>query len=287
MKLGIVGVGRWGRVLASTFEKANVEVSAYNRADPEKFTADVGKYLPLPELIREVDVVAAAAPPEVTSRVFTACQEVGRPCLLTKPIMGATEIDDVKPLSATCYVDYIHLASPLYQRLKKAASGRQISGLKIDFHGDGPVRRFPGFYDYGAHALAMVHDLLGFGRLTHIFALGTCVSGPGKELVHANFRISGVPVVATIGNGAKTSMRRVEVQLDGDLKITYAERDRIATLDIDGKQSMRIAGHDPLSLLVERFLWDAEADRRSPYFLELSAVVWRSLMSLRRDAGLP
>ena len=166
MKVGLVGVGKWGRTLVGVFEKCGCEIIAHNRKSLEP-AQNLGEWMPLEPLIGLSDIVVAAAPPHITSDVMRLCQYAETPCFLTKPLM----IDVIPRLTATTYVDYVHLWSPLYERLKKAVREYPVDYMSVWFYGDGPCRSFPGVLDYGPHALAMVYDLLaidgfdGFARL--------------------------------------------------------------------------------------------------------------------------
>jgi predicted dehydrogenase len=279
MKIGIIGVGPWGRTVAATFERAGHVVAAHDRRDREKFAGDLGQLVFWPDMIAQklVDAVVCATPPDVTKAVFDACQARRMPCLLSKPLL----ISGVpKDLSAPAFVDYVHLASPIYERMKKNATvDYGIEKINVIFVGSGPDRSFSGLLDYGAHALAMVHDLLGLAPLK--IANAANENQHGRDLVRIEATAKNVDVNILTGNGASGSTRRVEVWLKRGPKITYDELNRVATFDVDGKLAMRIPGHDPLSVIVDRFAWDVDAGRVNPYFVELSAAVTRSLEEIR------
>lgn len=288
MNLGIVGVGPWGRVVASSFEKAGVTLRAYDRGDKSKPMHDLGSHMPWEEMVKsyEIDIIACAAPPPVTTVVLTACQTIRKPCFLTKPLMLE---ETPKDLRSPVYVDYVHLASPLYEKFKKSATrDYEIEKLSVTFEGNGPVRGFPGVLDYGAHALAMIHDLVGLAPLEelHATSLPTAGSKPGHELVHVDAMARKIRIAISTGNGAPAASRRMEAQLVRGPLITYQESGNVATMEINQKVSGRMPGHDPLGIMVERFIWDCEVGRVNPYFLELSASVTRSLREIRESAGL-
>ena len=89
----------------------------------------------------------------------------------------------------------------------------------------------------------------------------------------------------TTGNGASGAKRSVQVQLTRGPQISYEECNRVATFEIDGKIGTRIPGHNPLTVMIDRFVWDVEAGRINPYFVELSAAVTRSLEAIRLKAS--
>lgn len=283
MNLGIVGVGPWGRVVASAFEKAGVTIAAHDRRDKTKdLVRDLGDLVPWQDMVEStsVDIVAAVASPEISKQVFAACQAKGKPCFLTKPF----EVEKApRDMSAPAYVDYVQLASPVYEKFKRSAThDYEIESLRVDFHGSGPERSFSGIIDYGSHALAFVHNLLGLHELEISKAYSPLhPSRRGlRDLVDVEAKVKGVPVYICTGNGSSGAKRKIEAQLVRGPRLSYSELNRVAVFEIDDKLAMRMPGHDPLSLMVERFLWDVDVGRVDPYFVELSVAVTRSLKQI-------
>lgn len=283
MNLGMVGVGPWGRTIAASFKRAGSAVIAYDRSDKNKKMNDMGELMAWPDMVESsfVEILACAGPPDVTMQVFKACQARRKPCFLTKPFL----ISEVpRDLSAPVYVDFVNLASPVYERFKKNATrDYKIESLKVSFYGSGPERNFSGFVDYGSHALAFVHDLLGLKSLEDIRA-GEAKSenaGDKRELIEAQAKMKNIKVDLYAGNGASGSKRRVEAQLARGPRVSFQELNRVATFEINDKAAMTLQTHDPLSIMVERFLWDVEVGRVNPYFVELSAAVTRSLEKIQ------
>jgi len=292
VKVGIVGVGPWGRILAATFERNGHVVAAHDRRDKSKIVGDMGELVPWQDMIdsKRVDAIACAAPPDTTKAVFDACQARRMPCLLTKPFLISKPPKD---LTAPTYVDYVHLASPVYEKLKKSATrDYEILRMEVSFYGCGPDRSFSSLFDYGAHALAIVHDILGLGPLevSHASSFRQLPSskdegGGGRQLIRAVLETKkNVKTDVFVGNGSPGSKRRVEVWLARGPRVAYEEDKRVATFEIDGKVVTRMPGHDPLSLMVDRFAWDIDVGRINPYFVELSAAVTRSLEAIQDAA---
>jgi hypothetical protein len=282
MNVGVVGVGRWGRTVATSFTNAGHVVTAHDRHDKSKF-CDLGEQISWPKMIteRRVDAVVCATPPDVTKAVFDACQGKRMPCFLTKPFMI---VEPPKELTAPAYVDYIHLASPVYNKLKKSATiDYGIEKMEVSFYGCGPDRSFPGLLDYGAHALTIVHDLVGLGPLEIVSSFNDARNKPGpkRDLIRVEAKMKKIEINIHTGNGATSSKRRVEVWLSRGPRITYEECNRVESFEIDGKVVMSMKGNDPLTLMVDRFAWDVDAGRVNPCFIELSAAVTRSLGEIR------
>jgi predicted dehydrogenase len=282
MNLGIVGVGPWGRTVAGSFERAGTKILAYDRGDKSKRMNNLGDLVSWQEMVESssFDVVACAATPDVTMQVFEACQKKRKPCFLTKPFLIS---EAPKDLTAPVYVDYVNLASPIYEKFKKSATrDYKIESLEISFHGNGPERSFTGLLDYGSHAVAFVHDLLGLGPLEDMKIMDVYKPlGSNRELVQVEAKMKGVRIELCTGNGSHGAKRRIEAQLARGPQVAYDELNRVATFEINNKLAARTPGHDPLSIMVERFLWDVEVGRVNPYFVELSVSVNRSLGLIR------
>ena len=154
----------------------------------------------------------------------------------------------------------------------------RIESINVSFHGNGPERSFPGLVDYESHALAFVHDLLGLGPLEKVSVIEAYKpAGSTRELIRVESKVKNVKIEICTGNGSHGAKRRVEAQLSRGPRIAYDEMNRVATFEVNGKLAGRTSGHDPLAVMVERFLWDVEVGRVNPYFVEISAAVTRSL----------
>lgn len=205
LRLGFVGVGKWASKLAEAFRACGAEGVAYDRrsgrratrcpygcdegwenapggdvsnvrcpqgcdagweySDPDGF----GGFMPWRDQLadKSIDAIIAVAPPEITTQVAMACAEAGKACMATKPLF-----DHPERVRAPFYVDFWRLWSADYQ----AASSEFRNAImrhdqdderrfSINLCGSGPVREFPGAFDYGPHVVAMFMDLIGSGGM--------------------------------------------------------------------------------------------------------------------------
>ena len=181
MKLGFVGVGRWSQKLAAAFRACGAEIVAYDRraAEPVPIRGALsqilgyahgqfhdldgfGSYSPWREQLTDprIDAIIAAAPPDITTEVAIACAAAGKPVMATKPLW-----DHPERITAPFYVDFWRLWSDAHRETKRA----YLEAKKIPrvfnyvrkLTGSGPMRDFPGAFDYGPHVLAEVLDIYG------------------------------------------------------------------------------------------------------------------------------
>lgn len=178
MRLGFVGVGKWAQRLADSFGKVGGETVAHDRKTvpehaahhPELFfvgcpgccvrkfpTPPFGVYRPWREQVddKSIDAIIAVATPEVTTEVALACAAAGKPVMATKPLF-----DHPEQIRAPFYVDFWRLWSRGWQHMKGPPHPHH-SSWSFRMLGNGPIREFPGLFDYGPHLMAFLGDLYG------------------------------------------------------------------------------------------------------------------------------
>lgn len=172
MRLGFVGVGKWARKLADSFRECGAEIVAHdrNRIAELDYARDsiLAPGFGRREFWRDqmadksIDAIVAVAPPDVTTEVFCACVESGKPVLGTKPLMAHPA-----RTTAPAYVDFWRLWSVSHRGARERINVDPIAPLTINLYGNGPFRSFPGALDYGPHVFAAALDLcpdVEFGR---------------------------------------------------------------------------------------------------------------------------
>lgn len=276
MKLALVGVGPWGRLLARKLGEAGATVAAHVRASGPQVEG-LGQRLELPALWDGgFDGVIAAAPPDATLAVATQAAAAGLAVLATKPL----RIDHPLALTRPFFVDHVRLWSPCYLQLKERVAGRAIRAIRIDFCGNGPLRSFSGLDDYGPHALAFVHDLLGCSAaLEDVDTAPVVTRADGATLHGARARLAGAALEIRVGNGAQTPCRQLDVEVERSGTLTYLETPAGATLRengitlVDGPQ-------DPLATMAHEFLDHCRQGIADPRHVRLSVAVTRSLRDI-------
>lgn len=234
MRIGFVGVGKWGQKLASSFRACGAEIVAHDRRTPSMSEPRWGSTEGFPEAQAEfdrqrelwgryyrwqaqladksIDAIVAVAPPEITTEVALACAAAGKPVMATKPLF-----DHPASLRAPFYVDLWRLWSADYQRLRAGFLGDVIGGVArpdgapfvIALYGSGPYRSFPGALDYGPHVLAMMLDISGRDGFTVTSAQRIERDGGEHFSVEANWSACGIGgcFQASFGNGATGAVR--------------------------------------------------------------------------------
>lgn len=184
LKVGLVGVGRWGKTLAASFKKCDVDIVAYDRrSDVEE--EGLGRRLPWRRMMSQpvheivggvppdptkkledfVDIVVAAADPETTAEVAEAALDSWTPAFITKPLLrdprtvtnNGHNIFDGQPVPYM--VDFWRLWSPSWRTMTLHLEDEAPEEICINLYGEGPVRSYPGAHDYGPHVIAFLQDL--------------------------------------------------------------------------------------------------------------------------------
>lgn len=289
MKFGLVGIGKWGMTVAAKLRDLGHAVACYSRHDQKKAPAvGMGDLVPWVDLPDLCDAVVVATPPDATAKIARHMITAGVPVLLTKPLIGASELLTL-PLTAPAYVDYVHLHSPswwnLCDEVDRQVSISPLAKIEAHFYGDGPIRTFPAVWDYGAHAAAVSIDLLGGPNLDVKNAVRAS-SATGREL----YRIGavgddGVEVQIMTGNDSQGQQRARVVAQFKNGKVASYEEDFPAATFTPVAGSAVTAKHDPLNEILEAFIEDAQGQKVDPADLLLSAKVEELIRSAQRLAG--
>lgn len=285
MRLGFVGCGRWSSKLAEQFRACGAEVVAYDRKTPPGRSLEwfrngmpipdpyelkgFGSHKPWREQLEDprIDAIVAAADPETTTAVALACIASAKPCMATKPLM-LTEMPGIR---SVFYVDLFRLWGDRWKRAKETLQlrstfeGPQFK-VEIGFWGNGPMRSFPGSFDYGPHALAFAMDALGDVSLLQVESIE---GRPDAELLRLIMTHSDKhPLDVMIGNGGAQGCR--EILLNG-----HTIWDEPVTLDKSGE----------IRAMCRSFLDDVHESRVDHYTLDLSIRGMRLLQEAREMAG--
>jgi hypothetical protein len=277
MKVGLVGVGRWGRTLARAFERSGAEIAAHDRATDFPMPDRFGPRIPWQEMIdrHRVDAIVAATPSDVTPQIFLACQEARMPSLLTKPL----QVDHDTKITATTYVDYVHLFSPLWKLISDKMLFASFKNIDVTSTGPGPMRQFPMSIDYAPHAVALLLDAGFSGEGDPRVISSKLTKVEEGETLWTELRAGKTKATITAGHGPRVTSLHAELS-DGS-SLSYLERDRKAYASINGKQVATDLEHDPLKMLVQSFLVDVATENIDEQFLDTVAVM--SLLEKARE----
>lgn len=279
LKIALVGVGPWGRLLARKFTEAGALVTCHVRQgtpDAEGLGPRVtAESLWEPGL---VDGILVAAPPDVTLAVARKAAAQGKAVLATKPLQLTVALE----ITAPFLVDYVRLWAKGYRQLKSRLAGRAIARIDVDCYGPGPLRAFSSLDDYGPHALAFVHDLLGMEeRLREVQASPVRRFGSGATLHAAQARLGNASIHLQVGNGAPARRVRLRVLTEEGSAVVYDESAPDGNLSIDG-EVMLGEPQDPLRDMASQFIHDTRRGVVDDRFVRLSVAVTQSLASIHQ-----
>lgn len=184
-RLGLIGLGRWGRVYVRTLE------SLRNRCElTHVATSRPAHTLELPQGVKvtprwqelvqgECDAVLIATPPHTHAEMLEACLENHKPCLVEKPLCLDVPTAErlhrqIQSSGHPVLVNHILLFHPAYQALKKALSqsGETIRLILSEGEALGPFRSDTNaLWDWCPHDLSACLDLFQ-ERPLHVAALG-------------------------------------------------------------------------------------------------------------------
>ncbi|CAK0747162.1 GFO_IDH_MocA domain-containing protein [Gammaproteobacteria bacterium] len=175
VRLGIIGVGRWGSICVRTLAAmTTVNLVAIASSNPETATlAPHGCHIfsDWRDLIRSADVegLIIATPPATHAIISNVAIAAGLPIFVEKPLtLSSVESHQLRTFAEmqgarVFFVDHIHLFSSAFRRLKElvvdAGPILAIEGLAGNY---GPYRKdVSTLWDWGAHDVAMLIGLVG------------------------------------------------------------------------------------------------------------------------------
>lgn len=174
LRLGLIGLGRWGQVLARTaLEVDGVEIARIATRHPSRverlgLRADVTTDWREVVGAGDLDGVILAVPPMAQPEIIRAAIDVHVPVLAEKPLAldlsAAAEIQERADAEGVfVLVDHTQLFNPSFEAMRDLvrASG-PIEAIDSAASGWGPFRRaVPVLWDWGPHDVAMCVDLMG------------------------------------------------------------------------------------------------------------------------------
>lgn len=290
MKIGLVGTGAWGKTLARKFVEQGHVIECHSRGKAGA-AEGMGELVDWKTMQGRVDVIVAAAPPPVVEDVAFFCIERGIPALVTKPLMGGEDMLS-KWNNSLFFVDYVHLHSPFFQKLKGYVEAKKLTGIGIEnidtqFYSDGPVRGFLALFDYGPHPLSMIFALANTCSF-EVEKAKRRSSRPGKEFYDVDAQVAHIKVHMAVGNDVvdKIAKTRVHVRFSDDSWAAYEENWPEASFEASEYTQETTNAHDPLGLLVMKVCTEVSAEILGEETdLELSSDVEYALSTIREAAA--
>jgi hypothetical protein len=216
MNLGFVGVGPHAEKLARVLTELGAQVVCHDRASSAPGPEWAGTRMSWRDMLTAgLDGIVAVATPKVTTEVVREWfrgQRGNQPRLLaTKPLLfdGAPDCY----VSANLHVDLWRLWSPSWRAFRDDLQSRgAIESVNVVCVGNGPDRGYSGVLDYGPHAMAFVHDLLG----AELGAWEGYTQGIDKlKTLYSQAAIGGTKVSLTTGNSANAKEFHVTARVAG------------------------------------------------------------------------
>ena len=260
-KICLIGNGAWGKNYVSVFRDLNIPFKIGSRNNWE-------------EIIKSCDAVIIATPPSSHIDIAEFALTNHLPTLIEKPIsLSAKEINRIKIFEShtPILVNYIHLFSPAYQKLKSLINPEEVKSIDSYGYNYGPYRDYSSLLDYAPHDLSMGIDLMG--EVKNVLRGFTIDDYPGKQYcINVEYN-NHIRHSMLIGNSGK-KRRYFEVNdIDGrcliydDLvehKLTY------------NGEEVKISNEKPLNRAVNHFI-DVIGGKKPLFDLSLSEKIMETI----------
>ena len=263
VRLGLIGVGRWGRVYIRTLlalqDRCRLTHIATSRPAnaalvPHPVTV-VGEWREL--VAADCDAVIIATPPHTHAEILEACLSAGKPCIVEKPLCLDLPTAErlhrrVRHSKIPVLVDHTHLFSSAYLALKQGLRERREPVRLMFSEGMdlGPLRPdVSALWDWAPHDLSLCLDLMD-AVPQRVRALGgPRASGGAPERVSMRLEFAG-GAVAWIQAGRLSPWKRRNLSVFTDTQLYYWD-------DLSGEtptvSSFRLSGGaDPMAEPLER-----------------------------------
>ena len=284
VRLGLVGFGRWGRILMRN-------MAAHPKVVPVALASrqpDIAAELPegcqvVDDWRKLLDLdlggLVVASPPASHAEIAMAALERGLPLLMEKPL--TLSVAEARLVAATgtslVMVDHIHLFSPAWRRLKALVpslgpvlSLAGVAGNHGPYRADTPV-----LWDWGTHDVAMILDLVG-GTPDRLRAVRTerreLPEGVG-ETIDLSLGFGALSATATLSTLMDKTRRFTVVCQGGTLVYDGVGAVR---LSLDG-QEISVETRQPLEILLDDFACAIGAGSRDRSGLDLGVRVVETL----------
>jgi hypothetical protein len=188
-------------------ERLKDQFQLIRRVSPMPPLDGFGSYMPWRDQLadKNIDAIVAVAPPEITTEVALACAEAGKAVMATKPLM-----DHPSRITNVFAVDFWRLWADEHAKWRDVMRGSFHGQLRYDLSGCGPVRDFPGAFDYGPHVMAAVLDAMPRAELAAHSLVASGVEN--EELFSYGFRDPSIPgryIAGEFGNAGTHGIRNV------------------------------------------------------------------------------
>lgn len=301
LRLGLIGAGRWGRTVIRTVPMVGgVRLTRVVSRNPETAALAGGSCAVTPEWrdvaeADDVDGVIIAAPARRHVEMTLAVLASGRAVLVEKPL--ALDVAGAEAVLAAAVarrgrvlVDHIHLFSPAWRALKRAARALgPLRAIEAEAGRLGPFRDdAPVLWDWGPHDVAMCLDLAGTSPLAIAARRLERRRAGGGEGETITFRLGfagGVEAAVTVGNLFADRRRLFVARFEkGTLVYDDTRPERLFRLRNGARVPIPITDTPPLIEVIAAFAGLIRARRADHGGLRLGVEVVRVLARL--DAAL-
>ena len=172
VRLGLIGVGRWGRNYVRTIaamDRVVLAVVATRNPDTAALLTPETRIEADWRAVFEgdrIDGVIVATPPDTHREILVAALEAGCPTLIEKPLVARREelpalLAAAESSRAAIMVDHVHLFHPAFRALKEECARRGGAlAIRSSAGNHGPYRRDASvLWDWAPHDVAMALEL--------------------------------------------------------------------------------------------------------------------------------
>ena len=235
--IGIIGHGRWGKIVFKTLLKKKINIFLTSSKNKKNIITNIksNNYVKIYKDYKimlqkeKIDGLIITSPPSSHEEIAIFAIKKKIPILIEKPIsMNLKSVKRIfkesKFYNSLVMVDYTHFYSDAYQKMKTFCKHKKIIRIISKGHSNGPVRDYSVLWDWLPHDLSMIWGLLN--KKNHLEILEQNIIKKNKYGMNIKIKakIMNTLIKISIGNLYKIKKRYFEVHLDNNSKIIYDDR---------------------------------------------------------------
>lgn len=290
VRLGLVGLGKWGRIIAATVQSMDgvgLSAAVGKSPKPRPWLPDRTRVFDTWEDLLHSDVVDGlilATPPGPRQTIAEACLKAGMPVYLEKPIALSSETAETlfrlsEDTNTPFQAGHLHLHAPSYQAVKNALPDRSaIREIRSRGGNKGPFRDdYRALFDYGPHDVSMVCDLMDSAPHSVQARRLKGSDDPNAEIIEATLQFNTCTATITVGNLFDEKLRLLEVETQEGC-YRYDDLSEVKAVFVRGGTVTDLPAQGPLPLTaaLRDFATLASAGRH-----QSSAERWQSVRTTR------
>ena len=277
--IGLVGFGRWGKIISKNLCKRNLNIFIATSQNKKKILSIIEEDKNQSKIIffknyksmlkkTKLDGIVIASPPSSHEEIAINALNLRIPIFIEKPIsMNSDSVDKIFKLAlrknVPIIVDYIHLYSPSFRKIKYLTRNRKIFQIISKGHSFGPVRNYSVLWDRLPHDLSMIRELCNKKNELVIIKNDIIKKNKFGMNIKITAKLKNIHIKISVGNLYKIKKRYVEVDYYKNNKAIYNDQKNLEKKLILNNKIISKKNDTPLDNIINKFLTNVTINKKN------------------------